>query len=87
MASKLLAPFPNNPCYFQKQTHTHFKTFSKTSFKTLKYFSKDKHLCIHSYERESLQRLPKRWPLFKILSKPHQAPFQTKQSKTSDLSK
>ena len=41
------------------------------------FLKKDKHLCIHSYEQESLQRLPKRWPLFKILSKPYKAPFQT----------
>ena len=65
-------------------THTFQKHF-QTTFNTLKHFSKDKHLCIHSYKRESLQRLPKRWPFFKILSKPHKAPFQTipKQSKWS----
>ena len=57
--------------------HKQFQNSFQTNFQTLKHFSKDKHLCIHSYERESLQRLPKRRPLFKILSKPHKAPFQT----------
>ena len=39
---------------FSKQSHT----LSNIS-RTWKHFKKDKHLCIHSYERESLQRLPK----------------------------
>ena len=56
-------------CCISKQTSLLFsKTnthISKTSYKTLKTFSKkDKHLCIHSYERESLQRLPKRMASF-----------------------
>ena len=49
---------------FSKQTPTHSKHLTN-----LKTFSKDQTLCIHSYERESLQRLPKQRPFYKILSK------------------
>ena len=57
---------------FSKQTLTLLNILQ-----TWKHFQKIKHLCIHSYERESLPRFPKRWPPLKILSKPHKAPFQT----------
>ena len=57
---------------------TNTNTF-KNIFQTWNIFKRST-LCIHSYERESLQRLPKQWPLYKILSKPHKAQFQTKAS-------
>ena len=44
----------------------------------LKIFSKDQHLCIRSYERESLQSFPKKWPLYKILSKTTQSTISNK---------
>ena len=64
------------PLLFSKQIHT-FPNILQT-LKT--FFQNDKHLCIHSYERESLQRFPKRWPLYKNFQKPHKAQFQTKAS-------
>ena len=67
-------------CSISKQTYLLFSKQSHTLSNILqnwKYFQKIKHLYIHSYERESLQRLPKQRPLFKILSKPHKTPFQT----------
>ena len=58
---------------FSKQTHTF-----PNILQNWKHFQKDKHLCIHSYERESLQRLPKQWPLYKILSKTTQSTISNK---------
>ena len=52
--------------FFQNK-HLHFQNI----LQNLKTFSKDQHLCIHSYKQESLHRLPKQWPLHKILSKNH----------------
>ena len=46
----------------------------------LKTFSKDQHLCIHSYEQESLQSLLNDGTFSKYFQKPHKAYFQTKAS-------
>ena len=63
-----------HPYYFKKQT----PTLSKTSFKLENIFKRST-LFIHSYERESLQSFPKRWHLYKILSKTTpQSTFQNK---------
>ena len=63
-----------------KNKHTPFKTFPNT-FQTLKHFPKDKHLCIHSYERESLQRFPKQWPLLQNTFKTTPNTFSNNKSK------
>ena len=56
---------------------TNTYTFKKTSFKLENIFKRST-LCIHSYERESLQSFPKWWNLFKILSKTTQSTFSNK---------
>ena len=61
-----------HPCYFQNK-HQHFQNTFQT-----RDICKRSTLCIHSYERESLQSLPKRWCLFKILSKTTQSTFSNK---------
>ena len=67
-----------HPFYFQNK-HLHFQNL----LQTWKLFQKIKHLCIHSYERESLQRLPKQWPLYKILSKTTQSIISNKSKLSS----
>ena len=62
-----------HPCYFQKQSHT-----LSNILQNWKHFQKDQHLCKHSNERESLQRLPKQWPLYNILSKTTQSTISNK---------
>ena len=64
-----------HPFYFQKQTPTLSKHLSN-----LKTFSKDQTLCIHSYERESLQSLLNNGLFTKYFQKPHKTQFQTKAS-------
>ena len=64
--------------FFKTNTH-----ISKQFINNENIFKKDKHLCIHSYERESLQRSPKQRPFYKILSKLHQTHFQNNKSKWS----
>ena len=58
---------------FSKQTPTLSKHLPN-----LKTFSKDQTLCIHSYEQESLQSLPRQRPLYKILSKTTQSIISNK---------
>ena len=73
-------------CSISKQnTLAIFKTNTYLSkhLTNLKTFSKDQHLCIHSYERESLQSFPKQRPLYKILSKT--TPSTIFRQKASDL--
>ena len=68
-------------CSISKQTSLLFSKQSHTLSNILqnwKHFQKIKHLCIHSYEWESLQRFPKQWPLYKVFSKATQSTISNK---------
>ena len=70
-------------CSISKQISLLFSKTISYTFKhltNLKIFSKDQHLCIHSNKQESLQRFPKQWPLYKILSKTTQSSFSKQTS-------
>ena len=65
-----------HPCYFQNK----YQHFQKNIFQNLKTFSKDPHFVYNLTNENHYKVCLNKWPLFKILSKPQKAQFQTKAS-------